>query len=131
MSARSSTASAWSIASLALNVVVLVPVCAGLILDTEWATWTYGPESPARAILLAIYVAILIASAILLIRPEPSRITALLGLQIVYKLLTPLTVGTLLNPAVASNLAIAAIHAVTLALLLREKHRAENDSAPQ
>ena len=97
----------------------------------EWTTWTYGPATPARAILLATYLAILIGYVTLLVRPEPSRITALLGLQVAYKLLTPLTVGTLLNPAVASNLAIAAIHAVTLILLLRYRRRAENDSAPR
>jgi hypothetical protein len=37
--------------------------------------------------------------------------------QFVYKLTTPVTVGTLLNPVVVSNLGIAGFHAVTLVLI--------------
>lgn len=37
---------------------------------------------------------------------------------LVYKLLTPLTVGSLKHPVVLSNLGIAALHVVTLTTLL-------------
>lgn len=43
----------------------------------------------------------------------------LLLAQVVYKVLSPLTVGTLKHPVVLSNIAIAALHAVTLVSLLR------------
>ncbi len=107
------------ILSMLLNIAVLVPVCHGLITDASWADAAYGSPSPARGIVLAFYLAILVASAVLLWRPVPEMITALLLVQIAYKLLTPITVGTIDNPVVVSNLAIAAFHAVTVALILK------------
>ena len=102
------------LASLLLNIVVLVPVCASILGNAGWVEAAYGPATPARGILLAIYLAILVASAGLLVKPLPHMVAALLIVQIVYKLLTPLTVGTLANPVVLSNLGIAAFHSVTL-----------------
>lgn len=109
--------------SLAINVLVLLPVCIGLILGAGWSVVTYGGSSPARGILLAFYLAILVTSVLLLCRPEPSLVAALLFVQVLYKVLTPFTVGTLLNPAVASNLAIAALHTATLIAIWRNNHR--------
>ncbi|MDP3275409.1 MAG: hypothetical protein Q8Q09_09460 [Deltaproteobacteria bacterium] len=106
--------------SLVLNVVVLVPVCLGLLANAEWTLDAYGPSTPARGILLSIYLAIGLGSAALLLRPEPRMVVVLLIMQVLYKLTTPWTVGTVRNPVVRSNLAIAAIHIVTLARLLRD-----------
>ena len=39
--------------------------------------------------------------------------------QILYKLTTPVTVGTLQNPVVISNLGIAMFHTVTLVVIWR------------
>lgn len=107
-------------ASLGLNIAVLVPVCLGLVTRAGWTLAAYGPESPARGILLSVYLAILVASAGLLLKPVPAMVAALLAVQILYKLTTPFTVGTLGNPVVLSNLAIAAFHTLTLATLWRE-----------
>lgn len=104
--------------SLALNVAVLVPVCASLIGGAGWTNAAYGPPSPARGILLSIYGAILLLSLGLLLRPVPAMVAALLIVQIVYKLTTPFTVGTFANPVVRSNLGIAAVHAVTVCAIL-------------
>lgn len=104
--------------SLLLNVAVLIPVTLGLLTSAAWAGEAYGPASPARGILLALYLAILLGSAALLLRPAPGMVAVLLAVQIAYKLMTPFTVGTLGNPVVASNLAIAAFHSVTLWLIL-------------
>lgn len=101
-------------ASLLLNVAVLVPVCGSLLLGAGWTSEAYGPATPARGILLSIYLAILLVSAALLFKPVPAMVAALLIVQIVYKISTPFTVGTLGNPVVISNLAIAAFHAVTV-----------------
>jgi hypothetical protein len=106
------------IASLGLNIAVLVPVCFGLITRAGWTLAAYGAETPARGILLSVYLAILIGSAGLLFKPVPAMVAALLLVQIAYKITTPFTVGTLANPVVVSNLAIAAFHAVTVALIL-------------
>ena len=103
--------------SLLLNVAVLVPVCVGLGTDARWTRSAFGPRSPARAILLSIYLAIGVASLLLLVAVRaPQAALALLGVQVLYKLTTPFTVGTLRNPVVRSNLAIAAVHATTVAL---------------
>ncbi len=104
--------------SLTLNIVVLVPVCAGLLRGADWTLAAYGPPSPARGILLSIYLAILLVSVGLLLKPVPAMVAALLIVQIAYKVTTPFTVGTLANPVVISNLAIAAFHAVTLRAVL-------------
>lgn len=110
--------------SLLLNLAVLIPVCGGLLVDTfgsgaEWVRESYGPDSPGRRILLAVYLSIGLVSAGLIVWRQPVAIAALLAVQIVYKVLTPLTVGTLENPVVISNLAIAAFHAVTLVVCWR------------
>src|SRR5436190_5763301 len=105
--------------SLVLNVAVLAPVCAGLLADAAWARTCYGPDSPARRILLSVYLAIGVVSVVLLFVRWPAPAAALLLVQVAYKLTTPLTVGTIANPVVASNLGIAAFHTVTLVTLWR------------
>lgn len=105
--------------SLVLNLLVLAPVCLGLHVDAAWARASFGAASPARGVLLAVYLAIAVASALLLAVDEPRGVVALLGVQVVYKLLTPLTVGDLRNPVVRSNLAIAAVHSATLVTIAR------------
>lgn len=103
--------------SLLLNIAVLTPVCAGLIMNAKWTEAAFGVATPARGILLSIYLAIGLVSAAFLAVPEPAFVGALLLVQILYKVTTPITVGTLRNPVVLSNLGIAAFHAVTLTLL--------------
>jgi len=103
--------------SLMLNIVVLAPVCAGLITNASWARRAYGDATAARGILLSVYLAIGLVSALLLFLREPKLVAALLLVQVVYKMTTPLTVGTLRSPVVVSNLGIAAFHAVTPALI--------------
>ena len=100
--------------SLAINVLVLVPVCLGLLSKAGWTIPAYGPDSAARAILLSVYLAILFCSAGLMAKPIPMMVAALLMVQIIYKLITPFAVGNLSNPVIVSNLAIAAFHSVTL-----------------
>jgi hypothetical protein len=101
-------------ASLGLNIFVLVPVCLGLLNKADWTLSAYGADSPARSILLSVYLAILVASAGLLVKPVPAMVAALLLVQIIYKFTTPFTVGTTANPVVISNIAIAAFHCITL-----------------
>jgi hypothetical protein len=103
--------------SLLLNVVVLVPVCGGLLANAKWAVDVFGDATPARGILLAVYIAIGSVSLLLLVLRDPKPTAALLLVQVIYKVLTPLTVGKLTNRVVISNLCIAAFHAVTLFLI--------------
>jgi hypothetical protein len=73
----------------------------------------------ARGILLSIYLSILLASCLFLVFRNPSSVAALLMVQILYKLTTPVTVGTLQNPVVVSNLGIAIFHTLTLVVIWR------------
>ena len=103
--------------SLLLNVVVLVPVCIGLLTHAEWTDESYGDNTPARRILLSIYLAFLIVSAALLVFNDPKFVMALLTVQVMYKLITPVVVGSLDNPVVVSNLAISCLHIATIAVI--------------
>jgi hypothetical protein len=111
--------------SLWLNLFVLAPVCLGLLVNAGWALESFGAPTPARGILLSIYLAIGVVSAYLLRKRDARLVAPLLLVQVVYKVTTPFTVGTLANPVVISNLLIAAVHAVTLALIARAARRAE------
>lgn len=105
--------------SLLLNVAVLVTVCAGLLSGADWTRECYGEDTAGRRILLSVYVAIGLVSGWLLFARRPDAAATLLLVQVVYKLTTPFTVGTLANPVVVSNLGIAAIHASTLVAIRR------------
>lgn len=109
--------------SLLLNVVVLTPICAGLMTDATWIRDAYGPLTAARSILLSVYLSIGLVSVLLLLAPEPRAVGALLTVQVVYKLTTPVTVGTLFNPVVISNLGIAAFHTVTIVIILLARQK--------
>lgn len=99
--------------SLWLNIAVLVPVTLSILARAPWADAAYGPASPARGILLAIYLAILALSVLILVTGLDRHAPAMLALQVIYKLLTAPLVG-LRNPVVLSNLGIAAFHGATL-----------------
>lgn len=106
--------------SLITNVIVLIPVCLSLLLDAPWTPNGWGEFSPARGILLSIYAAILLVSLGLLWWPDPAAVAALLLVQVIYKITTPFTVGSLENPVVISNLVVATVHLLTLSLIVRE-----------
>ena len=105
--------------SLIVNVLVLIPVCIGLVGDVPRVSSVYGDYSPARGILLSVYGAILLVSIALLFKPLPILVAPLLLVQILYKVTTPFTVGSFTNPVVISNLLVAVLHLITLYLILR------------
>lgn len=113
------------LASLLTNVLVLIPVCLGLLMNAAWIADGYGAATAARGILLSIYGAILIVSLGLLFRRDPVLVAPLLLVQVIYKFTTPFTVGSFTNPVVLSNLAIATLHLMTLVLIYRQlgQHR--------
>jgi len=105
--------------SLILNILVLIPVSSGILLNSFWAVEAYGPDAPARGILLSIYLAILIVSAVFLVKFDAKFVMALLMVQIIYKVLSPIMVGTLTNPVIISNLFIALFHSFSVWKLAR------------
>ena len=100
--------------SLGLNIAVLIPVCTVLILNLTPFVDVWGPATPARGILLSMYVSILILSIGLWMQRNPMLVAPLLAMQVCYKVMTPITVGSITNPVVISNLVIAIVHGVTL-----------------
>lgn len=100
--------------SLILNILVLIPVCSSLLLKLNWVNDSFGIESTARGILLSIYLAILLFSAVFLFKFDPKFVMALLLVQVVYKVLSPIMVGTLNNPVIISNLLIALFHTYSI-----------------
>lgn len=104
--------------SLGLNIAVLVPVCAVLIMNVTPFVDVWGLATPARGILLSMYLSILILSVGLWMQRNPMLVAPLLAMQICYKVTTPITVGTITNPVVISNLAIAIVHAITLWIIV-------------
>ena len=108
--------------SLGLNIAVLIPVCTVLILNLTPFVDVWGPATPARGILLSMYVSILILSAGLWMQRNPMLVAPLLAMQVCYKVMTPITVGSITNPVVISNLVVAIVHGVTLWYIVKH-HR--------
>jgi hypothetical protein len=106
-------------ASLLLNIAVLVPVCYSFVNNADWVRSSYGEQTAEQSILLCVYVAILILSTVLLVFRDPRAVSVLLIVQILYKAMTPVAVGSLSNPVVVSNLVIAAVHGFTLFIIWR------------
>lgn len=106
--------------SLVLNIVVLIPVCLGIMLDAHWVLYGWGIRQPSLEILVSIYVTILLASVYLLIQQDHKYIFGLLALQVIYKLLTVVFVGNWHNPVMVSNFIIAIVHSVSLVSLYKE-----------
>jgi hypothetical protein len=100
--------------SLAVNIVVLVPILALMAIKSPIVDHAWGGFTQARGILMSIYFAILVLSLFLIFKPVASFIFALLLVQVIYKVTTPFTVRSISNPVVISNLAIAMLHIVTL-----------------
>ena len=107
--------------SLIVNVAVLVPVLWGLLTASPGSEAAFGADTPARRILISVYLAIAAISAVLLAAPAGWRtvlVPGLLLLQVIYKVVTVPMLGPS-HPVALANLAIAAIHALTLWTLVR------------
>lgn len=115
--------------SLLLNIMVLIPVCCGIILQQDFVVYAWGFPQPSLYILVSIYCTILLASLYLLIKPNRYFIFSLLVMQITYKLLTPLLVGSLHNPVIISNLVISVVHLVSLYFIIQSKSFSLADSS--
>ena len=109
--------------SLVINVAVagFWGIVLGFFPRTRFRYWPYGADTPGTRILSSLYLTIAFFSLYALI--VPSRMLAvcifLFGFQIVYKLLTVVTVRDFGNPVVLSNLAIVLIHSVSLWWILK------------
>ncbi len=109
--------------SLVINVLVagFWGIILGFFPRALFRDWPYGPDTPGTRILSSLYLAITFFSLYALI--VPSRMFSvcifLFGFQIVYKLLSAITVRDFKNPVVLSNLLIVVIHSVSLWWILK------------
>ncbi|MCX6496103.1 MAG: hypothetical protein NTW23_02080 [Rhodoluna sp.] len=101
--------------SLVINICVLIPIVILMAIKSPIVDQTWGGFTAARGILMSIYLSILVVSVLLLFKPVPAFVAALLLVQVVYKITTPFTVGKFSHPVVISNLVISAMHIATLA----------------
>jgi hypothetical protein len=110
--------------SLLINVLVagFWGIVLGFFPQMRFRNWPYGPDSSGTRILSSLYVAIALFSLYALVEPERmySVCVFLFTFQIIYKLLSALTVRDFRNPVVLSNIGIVAVHAVSLGWLLRQ-----------
>ncbi len=100
--------------SLAVNIVVLIPIVILMLIKSPLVDHAWGTFTAARGILLSMYGTILVMSCALIVMPIPAFVAALLLVQVIYKITTPFTVGSITNPIVISNLLVAAFHGATL-----------------
>ena len=103
-------------ASLIINIFVLIPVCAGLILKLPQFVRVFGPDCTARQILMCIYLAILFLSAIILFLPQKflTFLIPLLLIQVFYKLASVIFIQDKKTPVLWFNLTIAIFHMMTI-----------------
>lgn len=109
--------------SLGLNILVLTPIVLGMVIGSPIIDRAWEEFTASRGILTSIYFALLVLSTILIIKTIPVFVVPLLATQVIYKVTTPFTVGTLLNPVVISNLAIALLHLVTLWVIFKNREQ--------
>ena len=113
--------------SLFLNIAILIPVCFGILSGQEFVFHGWGMAQPSLYILLSIYCTILLASFYLIIRPNTYLVFSLLSMQFIYKILSPIFVGSWQNPVVLSNLAVAAVHLVSLYRIVKSPNFSLDD----
>jgi hypothetical protein len=105
--------------SLSLNIIVLIPICGLILFFADAAEFPFDGNTASRQILLCIYLAILLLSAVLLVARfylavNYTAVGTLLTLQIVYKVLSVGFVTNPINPVKWSNLGIALFHSLTV-----------------
>jgi hypothetical protein len=109
--------------SLVINVLVagFWGIILGFFPCARFRDWPYGPDSPGTRILSSLYLGITFFSLYALIVPNRmfSVCIYLFGFQIVYKLLSAITVRDFKNPVVLSNLLIVLMHSASLWWLLK------------
>lgn len=130
MGGRLALTRAFTTVSLAMNVAVLAVICSLLGRKSQRMAVVYGPETPARGILLSVYLSILLVSLTLLVLIFVPATTseglwmsaALFVVQIVYKCISWFTTGVpegmKFNPVAASNLGIALFHTITFVIIV-------------
>ncbi|MBY0369330.1 hypothetical protein K2X33_01505 [bacterium] len=104
-------------ASYSINVIVLLPICAFLLMGSRRLVEVFGGDTTARQILLCMYLTLLTLSLYLLLTRNANLTVAwtVFSFQIVYKILSLLLIKNKRAPVYWFNLVIALFHSMTLA----------------
>lgn len=100
--------------SLSVNILVLTPILILMAIKSPAIEHAWGVPTESQGILMSIYFSIFATSVLLLFFTIPEMVFALLSVQVIYKITTPITVGSIVNPVVISNLVISGLFIVTL-----------------
>ena len=110
---------------LLVNALIVFPVSVGLLSGQPAMDSAFGAPSDARQLLASVYLGIGLVSlaalanlAIGYSQPVVPMAAGLLVMQVVYKLLTVLTVGVT-SPVVLTNMGVIGVHLITLIALAR------------
>ena len=101
----------------ALNVALFSVMCIGFYSNARWVRAVFGPPSPSRSTLFAIYVAALFFSLIVLTGAFPSFAVPLLLFQVSSVIAMPFTLQKVRHPIVATYLLISIVHSISIVQL--------------
>ncbi len=107
-----------------LSVNILVAGFWGIILafkpSANFRILPFGSDNPGNRILASLYLTITVFSIVALLKADQNiwLCIFLFAFQIVYKVLSTITVCDFRNPVVLSNLAIVILHSFTLNWIL-------------
>ena len=93
----------WVISCI-LNVMLFSFICVGFYKNARWVRGMFGPPSPARSALSAVYAAALIFSLFLMIGVFPT-------------FAVPITYRTVRHPVVVTYLLLGMVHSMTIVQL--------------
>lgn len=102
-----------------INIVILVPVCLGLLRKPESMNAVFGTDTTARQILTCMYLTIIVISSYALIDVKQAVAigTILFPFQIIYKVLSLILIKNKKVPVYWFNLFVAVFHSVTMIVI--------------
>lgn len=106
----------WVI-SCTLNVALFSFICFGFHRNTRWVRGMFGPPSPARSALFAVYLAALVFSVILFAGVFPTFAVPLLLFHVATIIAVPFTYQNIRHPVVVTYLLLAVVHSITIVQL--------------
>ncbi len=92
-------------------------MCIGFYANTRWVRAIFGPPSPSRSTLFAIYVAALFFSLILLTGTFRSFALPLLLFQVSSVIAMPFTLQKVRHPIVVTYLLVSIVHSISIVQL--------------
>lgn len=102
-----------------INIVVLVPVCLGLLRKPESMNAVFGSDTTSRQILTCMYLTIIVISTYALIDFQQAIVIGMIlfPFQIIYKLLSLILIKDKKVAVYKFNLFVAVFHSMTMIVI--------------